>query len=189
MTAARIQDYEKKGRTYDKFDALLENGDIDGAIKLLTVRQRRFAEEYLHDFNATAAVQRAGYDTKYPNRLGNQLVDHPGVKALIDKLTLERASKSVVKPDYVIKKVMSTIERAEQQNQHSAVLKGCELLARHLGMFIERQEISGPDGGAIKVEKVREAADAFTSAIAGLIERNGPGEIPLIVERRDESPS
>lgn len=185
----RKEPKKERVRTYDKFVKMIEDGDVDGAIDALTIRQKRFCEEYLVDFNATAAVNRAGYDTKYPNRVGNQLLDHPGVKAAINKLTVERADKSVIKPDYVIRKVMRTIEAAESQNQHSAVLKGCELLARHLGMFIERQEISGPDGGAIKVQKVREAADAFTSAIAGLIERNGTGDLPLIVERRDESPA
>jgi hypothetical protein len=44
-------------------------------------------------------------------------------------------------------------------------------MARALGMFIERKEISGPNGDAIRYQQVQEAADAFTSAINGLIER------------------
>jgi phage terminase small subunit len=31
-------------------------------------------------------------------------------------------------------------------------LKALELLGKHLGMFVERKEISGPNGGAVKAE-------------------------------------
>jgi phage terminase small subunit len=168
-----------------KFEALLAAGDMDKVIENLSVKQKRFIDEYLVDFNATQAILRAGYNTKWPNRMGSEMLDHPGIRAVIDKIALERADKSIIKPDYVIKKIMRTVEKAENDNNHSAVLRGCELLARHLGMFIERTEISGPDGGAIKTERVREAADAFTSAISSLIERSGTGEIPIIVESRD----
>lgn len=151
--------------------AALEAGNVQEVINNLTVKQRRFAEEYLVDFNGSAACLRAGYQTKYPNRTASELLRNPGVRAAIDAVTLQNASKHALKPDYVINKIQKTIEKAEMDNNHNAVLRGCELLARHLGMFIERTEISGPDGDAIKLQKVHEAADAFTSAINGLIER------------------
>jgi phage terminase small subunit len=186
MTQIRVRKpYQSKDSIRPSIQRALDAGDIQGVIDNLTVRQRRFVEEYLIDFNASAACQRAGYVTKYPNRMGSQLVKNPGVKAAIDQMTLERADKSIVKPDYVLNKIKRTIEKAEQDNNHAAVLRGCELIARHLGMFIERTEISGPNGDAIKYERVKEAADAFTSAISGLIERSGAGTVPLVVERRD----
>jgi len=33
------------------------------------------------------------------------------------------------------------------------VLKGCELLGKHLGMFVEKHEVYGKDGGAIEVNR------------------------------------
>jgi phage terminase small subunit len=36
-------------------------------------------------------------------------------------------------------------------------LKALELLGKHLGMFVEKKEISGPDGGAINVNQHSEA--------------------------------
>lgn len=151
--------------------AALDAGNIQEVIDNLTVRQRRFAEEYLVDFNGSAAVLRAGYNTKYPARLAVEMLKHPGIKAAIDSITLSRADESLIKPEYVMNKLHKTIEAAEKEGDHKAVLRGCEIMARALGMFIERKEISGPNGDAIKYEQVREAADAFTSAIAGLIER------------------
>lgn len=164
---------EKKSRdaVKPKVQAALDAGNIEEVVNNLTTRQRRFVEEYLVDFNGTAAVERAGYNTKYPNRLAYEMLQHPGIKAAIDQVTIERASESTLKPEYVINKIQRTIERAETDNNHNAVLRGCELLARSLGMFVERKEISGPNGDAIKYQAVQEAADAFTSAINGLIER------------------
>jgi hypothetical protein len=117
--------------------------------------------------------------------MGNELLNHPGVKIALEMATAKRASESVIKPEYVLNKIKRTIEAAERDGKDAIVLKGCELLARHLGMFIERREISGPDGDPIKYEQVREAADAFTSAISSLIEREGPGEPSILIERRD----
>jgi phage terminase small subunit len=45
-------------------------------------------------------------------------------------------------------------------------------IGKHLGMFRDRVELTGKDGAAIEInQKVREDADAVTSAIAGLVER------------------
>lgn len=177
-TKVRVQGTRKKPK--DKYNLkprtreLLDAGKIQEVIDTLTVRQRRFVEEYLVDFNGAAAIARAGYNTKnHANsaRLATEMLQHPAIKCAIDQITIERASESTIKPEYVIKKIHKTIERADADNNHTAVLRGCELLARALGMFIERKEISGPNGDAIRYEQVKEAADAFTSAINGLIER------------------
>jgi hypothetical protein len=151
--------------------AALDAGNIQEVIDRLTVRQRRFVEEYLVDFNGAAAVSRAGYGTKSPKRLAYEMLQHPGILAAIDQVTLSRAAESTLKPEYVMNKIRKTIEKAEEDGNHNAVLRGCEIMARALGMFVERREISGPNGDAIKYEQIQEAADAFTSAINGLIER------------------
>lgn len=147
----------------------------------LTIKERLFVEAYLepsNDFNGSAAIIKAGYKTAHPQKMSFQLRNRPRVKAAIDHYTAQRAKEYNIKPEYVLRKITKTIEKAEDADNHNAVLRGCELLARHLGMFIERTEITGKDGEAIKYEQVREAADAFTSAIAGLIERDGEGKGP-----------
>jgi hypothetical protein len=182
MTQLRAQPIRKKSKAAIKprTQAALDAGNVQEVIDNLTVRQRRFVEEYLIDFDGSAAIGRAGYNTKYPNRLAHEMLQHPGIKAAIDHVTAERAEKSTLKPEYVINKIRRTIEKADVENNHTAVLRGCELLARSLGMFVERKEISGPNGDAIKYEEVREAADAFTGAINSLIERRGTGDLALV---------
>jgi hypothetical protein len=175
MVQLRVATPVKKRRdaVKPKFQAALDAGNIQEVIDKLTVRQRRFVEEYVVDFDGTAAVLRAGYNVKpsNANRLSHEMLQHPGIKAAIDQVTIERAADTTLKPDYVMKKIKRTIEKAETEGNHSAVLRGCELMARALGMFVERKEISGPNGDAVKIQQVKEAADAFTSAVAGLIER------------------
>lgn len=163
----------RRDRIKPTVQAALDAGNVQEVIDNLTVRQRRFVEEYVVDFDGSAAIGRAGYNTKYPARLASEMLQHPGIRAAIDQVTVERAEKSTLKPEYVMNKLQRTIEKAERDNNHSAVLRGCEILARALGMFVERREISGPNGDAIKYQEVKEAADAFTSAINSLIERGG----------------
>lgn len=44
-------------------------------------------------------------------------------------------------------------------------------IGRHLGMFKDRVEHTGKDGGPIKVDQVKEDSDAVASGIARLVER------------------
>jgi phage terminase small subunit len=164
---------ERKMSVKPRVQEALNNGDIEGVIDNLTPRQRSFAIEYVKDFNAAAAARRAGYQGEYMNRQGYELLTHPGVRAAVDLLLRERSDSIDVDANYVIRKLVHTLERSERSDNYNptAVLRAAELLAKHLGMFVERTEITGKDGEAIKYEKVQEDADAFTRAIAGLAKR------------------
>ncbi len=48
-------------------------------------------------------------------------------------------------------------------------------IGKHLGMFKERVEHTGKDGGPIQTEQVQNDADAFTRAIASIASRTGAG--------------
>lgn len=153
----------------------IESGDPNEVFDCLTGLQRAFVEEYLKDLNGTQAVLRAGYKTENPNRIAARLMKNPGIRFAVDALKAERSRKSDVTQDYVLKEIVSIVESCKNGEEFNpnAALRGLELLAKHLGMLKERTEISGPDGDAIKYEKVREDADDFTRAIAGLAKRAG----------------
>lgn len=139
----------------------------------LSDKQARFVEEFLVDLNGSAAVLRAGYKTKNPNRIATDLLRHPLVKRELDKFREERKERMEATVDYVLTKLVTIVEDTEKGNPQAA-LRGLELLGKHLGMYKDRQEISGPDGEAIKYEqKVKEDAESFTSAIARLANRGG----------------
>ena len=157
----------------------------------LTVKQKMFVEEYLMDFNASQAVLRAGYNTKNPSHMGSAMLRNPKIREAIEDLIRERRERSFVNEDYVLRKIVNTLEKCEKEENFNAtaVLRAAELLAKHLGMFVDKQEISGPDGGAIQMEKVQNDATDFTRSIARLAQRGGArGRVEEIITG-DESKS
>jgi hypothetical protein len=130
----------------------LEAMDMEALGQALTYRQRRFCEEYSVDFNGAAAAVRAGYSANYPDRQASQLLKNKGVSTYIDHLTTSRAAKILsIDADYIIQGIIGIIH--EEANKAGDKLRGYELLARLKGLFIDKQEITGKDGGAIEIEQ------------------------------------
>lgn len=150
----------------------LEAGDIEALKIALSPRQRRFAEEYIFDFTGNKAAIRAGYATKYADQQASLLLRHKGVAAYIDHLSQTKESKIVsINPEYVIQKVTEIVTKDGARDGDK--LRGLELLARHLGMFIDRTEITGADGGAIEIEqrKIEEDARSVNDLLTKLSKR------------------
>ena len=145
----------------------------------LTDRQRKFCEEWSIDLtNAKAAAIRAGYSSKGADQQAYLLKMNPGVIRYTEHLSKGNdVTLQSVDPDYVIKKILRVIDKPGARD--GDVLRGLELIAKYLGMFIERTEISGKDGEAIQYKKVQEDASTLASAIAGLRERGGDTVISL----------
>ena len=64
--------------------------DISQA-RIVNAKQRRFAEEYSVDHNATAAAIRAGYAEGTARQQGSRLLQKPDVKQLVAKLDAEKS--------------------------------------------------------------------------------------------------
>lgn len=177
----------KRNKTSSRNKEAIESGSIQEVIDSLTGKQKAFCEEYLVDLNATQAVLRAGYQTKYPNRVAFQLMENPAIRIAIDGLRAERSKGSDVTKDFVLRGIQKAIRLAEESGNLNALLRGHELLARHLGMFIERTEISGPDGDAIRMEqKVKQDVSDFTSRLARLAKSRGEGNVVSISDGSGE---
>lgn len=149
-----------------------EEGDIEPLRRALSARQRAFCEEYVVDFNGTAAVKRAGYSHNYADRMASTLQRNDGVIAYIDYLTGSKEAKiTAIDPDYVISKVTQIV--SAEGSKDSDKLRGLELLARHLGMFIDRTEISGKDGEAIRIEnqRIEEESENFINNIRRIADK------------------
>lgn len=153
----------------------------------LSSKMELFLSEYLVDLNATLAVQRAGYKTNNPNRLGTELLRHPIIKARIDEALQKRIEVNEVKADYLINKLISIIENTETSNP-TACLRAIELAGKSIALWKERQEVSGPDGGAIQMEqKLKEDVADFTSSLSRLAKRTGEGDVLGFPKRPSES--
>ncbi|OZB07103.1 MAG: hypothetical protein B7X61_15770 [Gallionellales bacterium 39-52-133] len=137
----------------------------------LTIKQETFVAEYLVDLNATQAAIRAGYSAKTANEQGSRLLANVSVQKLIQERMSQRAERLEITSDYVLNTIVDTIERCRQakpvldkagkpvlvfnENEQtivpmyafdpSAVLKGSELLGKHLKLFTDKTEVTGKD--------------------------------------------
>lgn len=148
----------------------------------LSRKMRNFVDEYMTDFVGSHAVVRAGYKTTNPDQMAAQLLAHPLVKAEIEARRAVKLEKQELKAEYVIQKLIRIVEDTETGNPQAA-LRGLELLGKHLGMYKERQEISGPDGGAIEtMQRTKEDIADFKSKLDRLAESGGKGGVTKFPE-------
>lgn len=169
----------------------------------MTPKQEAFAREYMIDLNATQAAIRAGYSEATAAEQASRLLKDVKVAAIVQAAMDARSERTEITADYVLTTILETIERCKQAKpvtdrkgepmlvetpdgamvpaytfDSGAVLKGAELLGKHLKLFTEKHEHTGKDGGAIELEqRIRDDAYAVTSAIAGLVKRQRPPDV------------
>lgn len=152
----------------------------------LSAKMLAFVDEYLVDLNASAAVLRAGYKSRNRNRMASELLRHPLIKAEIEKRTEKRRDDMELRADYLINKLINIIENDEIKTADT--LRAIELAGKSIALWKERQEISGPDGGAIETEqKVKQDVADFTSRLSRLAKRAGEDGVVEFPKREGDS--
>lgn len=141
----------------------------------LMAKQAKFAQEYIIDLNASAAAIRAGYSAKTSDQLGYQLLQKASVKAEIDRLRTKVAEKAELSVEWVLTRLRTVAERCMQAEpvldrkgepvlvetptgelapaytfQAGPANRSLELLGKHLGLFPDKVEHTGKDGGPIE---------------------------------------
>lgn len=117
----------------------------------LNDKQRRFAAEYLVDLNATQAAIRAGYAPNSAGVQAHDLLKNPNITALIAEGKQAQAARLEISADDVLSSIIRIRAAAEGEGKHNDALRANELLGKHLRLFTERQEISGPNGAPLSV--------------------------------------
>lgn len=125
----------------------------------LTEKQKRFAEEYLIDLNATQAAIRAGYSPKTAYSIGEQNLRKLEVRAYIDARLAEIRSEKTADAQEVLEYLTAVMRGGEteetlrlagdgvQEVTEIAVsakerLKAAELIGRRFGMFTDKAQVS-----------------------------------------------
>lgn len=150
--------------------------DPDG----LTQKQRRFVNEYLVDMNATQAAIRAGYSQKTAQAIATENLAKPLINAVLKKELDKRAEKLQITQEQVLSdlaelrdlcmgrkpiKITEIIKNAHEGTavaqdftvsafEPTAANRALELMGKHIGMFKERTELTGPDGGPLEFTQV-----------------------------------
>ena len=107
----------------------------------LTAKQKAFVAEYLIDLCATQAAIRAGYSEKTARSQGQRMLTNVDIARAVATGQARRSERTEVTQDYVLTAIKDTIEQYRGGGEGSnpnAVLKGAELLGRHLAMFTDR---------------------------------------------------
>ena len=126
--------------------------------KKLTLKQQRFADEYIISGNATQSAIEAGYSKKYANTNASKLLQNTTIKRYIDE-QLEVLKNERVADQQEVLEYLTSIVRGEQSEQTlrgvgegaqiidnidvSAKdrIKAAELLGKRYGIWTDKQEI------------------------------------------------
>ena len=119
----------------------------------MTRRHERFIEEYLIDFNGTAAAKRAGYRPKYASTTACRLMKDPEIRKVLQQKMAERAEKMQLRQDTVLQE-LKNVAFADGSDASGAVgkmtskQKALELLGKHLGLF---EGVGGKEPEQVKI--------------------------------------
>lgn len=126
--------------------------------KKLTLKQQRFADEYIISGNATQSAIEAGYSKKYANTNASKLLQNTTIKRYIDE-QLEILKNERVADQQEVLEYLTSVVRGEQTEQTlrgvgegaqeidnidvSAKdrIKAAELLGKRYGIWTDKQEI------------------------------------------------
>lgn len=128
----------------------------------LTLKQQRFADEYIISGNSEEAAIIAGYSKKYARGNAYKLVANSGIKSYIDKRLKELDDKQIAKQEEVLKYLTSVV-RGESRSAVVVVegegdgvssarlidkppdekekLKAAELLGKRYRLFTDKVEL------------------------------------------------
>lgn len=128
----------------------------------LTIKQQRFADEYIISGNATQAAIKAGYSKKTANRIATENLSKPVIKAYIDERLAELNDKAIAKQDEILK-YLTSVMRGEAMSEIVVVegegdgvscarrvsklpdekerLRAAELLGKRYGLFKDKVDM------------------------------------------------
>lgn len=131
-----------------------------GGEDAMTNKQKRFADEYLIDCNATQAAIRAGYSEKTARQIGQENLSKPDIKKYIDEQLEKMQSDSVASAEEVMQYLTSVVrgqstssvlslcgdgcqEVIEKAPDEKERLKAAELLGKRYGIFTDKMSLEG----------------------------------------------
>ena len=139
----------------------------------LTIKQQRFADEYIICGNASQSAISAGYSKKYAAQNTDKLLKNTKIKKYLDERFAELDSKKIAQQAEVLQ-YLTSIMRGEETEQTLRGLgegeqiiddievsakdriKAAELLGKRYGMWTEKIDVSG---GVVFITGDDEVAD------------------------------
>lgn len=126
--------------------------------KKLTVKQKKFADEYIISGNASEAAIKAGYKESSARSIGNENLTKPDIKSYIDERMKELEDKAVASQQEVLEyltrvmrgketeEVLASVGNFEQEIKNIGVgakdrIKAAELIGKRYRLWTDRVEV------------------------------------------------
>ena len=127
----------------------------------MTLKQKRFADEYIISGNATQSAIKAGYTKKYANTNANKLLHNTTIKTYIDERLAKLDSEKIADQKEVMEYLTSVmrgehteqtlISRGAEWGQEKTNIdvgakdriKAAELLGKRYSMWTDKVDMSG----------------------------------------------
>lgn len=129
----------------------------------MNAKQRRFAEEYSVDHNATAAAIRAGYAEGTARQQGSRLLGKVEVKQLVAKLDGEKADELGVDAQWVVERLIAVYEKSFEGSPR--VWKGNPVTVEVAGEHVVVEDWS-PQGANTALQTIAKVIGATTDRTA-----------------------
>lgn len=139
----------------------------------LTLKQKKFADEYIISGNATQSAIKAGYSKKTAGVIAVENLEKPNIKAYIDGRLKELDDKAIAKQEEVLQ-YLTAVMRGQSKSAVVVIeglgeglsearlinktpdekdrIKAAELLGKRYGAFTEKVDISGDMSLSIEVD-------------------------------------
>ena len=132
-------------------------------MKKLTIKQKKFADEYIISGNATQSAINAGYSKKTCYSIGNENLKKPEIKAYIDERMKKLEEEAIADQAEVLKyltrvlrdeekeDVLVNVGNFEQEIQSMKVsakdkIKAAELLGKRYGSWTDKVDLNSSEG-------------------------------------------
>jgi len=92
-------------------------------LKKLTIKQKKFADEYIKTGNATQSAINAGYSKKYANTNASKLLQNTTIKAYIDNRMKELEEEAIADQKEILKGLTRQARREEKEYQVVVIQK------------------------------------------------------------------
>lgn len=118
----------------------------------LTLKQQRFADEYIISGNATQAAIKAGYSKRTAGVIADENLKKPKIRAYIDERLAELNAKAIADQDEVLRLLTRHARRETTEYNVTSggvvktptavanAIKAAELLGKRYGLFTNRVE-------------------------------------------------
>ena len=134
-------------------------------VKKLTPKQQSFCQEFLKHFNGTKAYQLVyKVNIKQAEANSSRLIRNDKVRLFLAQATQKQAEKAELSIEWIIKELKQLYERCQSTLSAPGAIAGAtkqlELLGKHIGMWIDRSELT------INIKEVKVMVIQIQSVIA-----------------------